>query len=256
MMKTAVIYLYSKKLFQHSVSFFLKFSVASLLLLTTALGFGNLLFRFESAPSSGTVSADEKITVVIDPGHGGRDGGAVGDDGTLEKDLNLAVALKLKSILESANVHVVMTRETDIELASPDSPHKKADDLKARLQLAQDQKNAIFVSIHMNKFPVEKYCGLQVYYSENNPGSLALAQVIQNTAQDSLQNTSDRKVKPAGDSIYLMKNLEIPAILVECGFLSNEAERELLKDESYQKKLALCISAALLSYISSESGLR
>jgi N-acetylmuramoyl-L-alanine amidase len=108
----------------------------------------------------------------------------------------------------------------------------------------------------MNKFPVEKYCGLQVYYSENNPGSLTLAQAVQNTAQDSLQNTSDRKVKPAGDSIYLMKNLEIPAILVECGFLSNEAERELLKDESYQKKLALCISAALLSYISSESGLR
>ena len=133
-MKTAVIYLYSKKLFQHSVSFFLKFSVASLLLLTTALGFGNLLFRFESAPSSGTVSADEKITVVIDPGHGGRDGGAVADDGTLEKDLNLAVALKLKSILESADIHVVMTRETDVELASPDSSHKKADDLPSALK--------------------------------------------------------------------------------------------------------------------------
>lgn len=251
MMKTAVIYLYSKKLFQHSVSFFLKFSVASLLLLTTALGFGNLLFRFESAPSSGTVSADEKITVVIDPGHGGRDGGAVADDGTLEKDLNLAVALKLKSILESAYIHVVMTRETDIELASPDSPHKKADDLKARLQLAQDQKNAIFVSIHMNQFPIEKYRGLQVYYSENHAESLTLAQAIQNTTQSALQNTEDRKVKPAGDSIYLMSHLEIPAVLVECGFLSNKEERELLKNEVYQKKLALCLSAAILEYIAS-----
>lgn len=251
MMKTAVIYLYSKKLFQHSVSFFLKFSVASLLLLTTALGFGNLLFRFESAPSSGTVSADEKITVVIDPGHGGRDGGAVADDGTLEKDLNLAVALKLKSILESADIHVVMTRETDIELASPDSPHKKADDLKARLQLAQDQKNAIFVSIHMNQFPIEKYRGLQVYYSENHAESLTLAQAIQNTTQSALQNTEDRKVKPAGDSIYLMSHLEIPAVLVECGFLSNKEERELLKNEVYQKKLALCLSAAILEYIAS-----
>jgi N-acetylmuramoyl-L-alanine amidase len=251
MMKTAVIYLYSKKLFQHSVSFFLKFSVASLLLLTTALGFGNLLFHFESAPSSGTVSADEKITVVIDPGHGGRDGGAVADDGTLEKDLNLAVALKLKSILESADIHVVMTRETDVELASPDSSHKKADDLKARLQLAQDQKNAIFVSIHMNQFPIEKYRGLQVYYSENHAESLTLAQAIQNTTQSALQNTEDRKVKPAGDSIYLMSHLEIPAVLVECGFLSNKEERELLKNEVYQKKLALCLSAAILEYIAS-----
>ena len=85
MMKTAVIYLYSKKLFQNSLSFFLKFCVAALLLLTAALGFGNLLFRFENTPSSGAVSSNEKITVVIDPGHGGRDGGAVGDDGTLEK---------------------------------------------------------------------------------------------------------------------------------------------------------------------------
>ena len=250
-MKTAVIYLYTPKLFQNSLSFFLKFCVAALLLLTAALGFGNLLFRFETDRLAGTVSTDEKITVVIDPGHGGRDGGAVGEDGTLEKELNLAVALKLKSILESADIHVVMTRETDIELASPDSPHKKADDLKARLQLAQNQQNALFVSIHMNKFPVEKYRGLQVYYSENHAESLTLAQTIQNAAQNALQNTAERKVKPAGDSIYLMSHLEIPAVLVECGFLSNTEERELLKNEQYQKKLALCISAAVLEYISS-----
>lgn len=251
-MKTAVIYLYSQKLFRNSVSFFLKFCVSSLLLLTTALGFAKLLFPNGNGGFLNTSAQDEKITVIIDPGHGGRDGGAVGDDGTLEKDLNLAVALKLKAILESADVHVVMTRETDIELASPDSPHKKADDLKARLQLAQNRNNAVFISIHMNKFPVEKYRGLQVYYSENDPESLTLAQLVQNTAQSALKNTSDRKVKPAGDSIYLMTHLEIPAILVECGFLSNEAERELLKSDGYQKKLALCISAALFTYISAQ----
>ncbi len=249
MMKTAVIYLYSQKLFQNSLSFFLKFCVCTLLLLAVTLGFGNLLFRSQSESPANTASTDEKITVVIDPGHGGRDGGAVGDDGTLEKELNLAVALKLKSILESADIHVVMTRDTDIELASPDSPHKKADDLKARLQLAQKQKNTIFVSIHMNKFPIEKYRGLQVYYSENHAESLTLAQTIQNTAQNTLKNTGDRKVKPAGDSIYLMSHLEIPAVLVECGFLSNHEERELLKSEKYQKKLALCLSAAILEYI-------
>ena len=144
-----------------------------------------------------------------------------------------------------------MTRETDIELASPDSPHKKADDLNARLQLAQKQKNAIFVSIHMNKFPIEKYRGLQVYYSENHAASLTLAQAIQDGAQNALQNTEDRKVKPAGDSIYLMSHLEIPAVLVECGFLSNHEERALLKSENYQKKLALCLSATIFEYISS-----
>lgn len=254
-MKTAVIYLYPKKLFQNSISFLLKFCVSSLLLLATALGLGKTLFPEDNSGFLNTSAEDEQITVVIDPGHGGRDGGAVGEDGTLEKDLNLAVALKLKAILESANIHVIMTRETDIELASPNSSHKKADDLKARLQLAQNQKNAIFISIHMNKFPIEKYRGLQVYYSENNPESLSLAQTVQSTTQNALQNTNDRKVKPAGDSIYLMKHLEIPSILVECGFLSNEAERMLLKDDAYQKKLALCLSGALLTYISGENGL-
>ena len=247
--------MYSQKLFQNSFSFFLKFCICALLLLATALGLGNLIFSSENGGFLNTSAEDKKITVVIDPGHGGRDGGAVGEDGTLEKELNLAGALKLKAVLESADIRVIMTRETDIELASPNSSHKKADDLKARLQLTHDQQIAIFISIHMNKFPVEKYRGLQVYYSENNPESLTLAQTVQDTVQDSLQNTSDRKVKPAGDSIYLMKNLEIPAILVECGFLSNEAERELLKDEDYQKKLALCFSAALLTYISSENSL-
>lgn len=245
--------MYSQNLFQKSFSFFVKFSVSSLLLLGIALGFGNLIFRPGGKNALNTSAENGPITVVIDPGHGGRDGGAVADDGTLEKDLNLAVALKLKAILESAGVPVVMTRETDIELASPDSPHKKADDLKARLALAQGLKNAVFVSIHMNNFPVKKYRGLQVYYSENNHQSPVLAQTVQNGAQLTLQNTQDRKIKPAGDSIYLMAHLEIPAILVECGFLSNDEEKDLLKTEDYQKKLALSLSASLLEYIADET---
>ncbi len=249
-MKTAVIYLYPKKLFRNSCSFFFKFCVSALLLLSVTLGFSKLLFRDETKASANASLSAQNITVVIDPGHGGRDGGAVGKDGTLEKDLNLAVALKLKALLETMDIQVVMTRDTDIELADPDSPHKKADDLNARLQLAQSQENAVFISIHMNNFPIEKYRGLQVYYSENHTRSLTLAQTVQDTAQNALRNTDDRKVKPAGDSIYLMSHLTIPAILVECGFLSNEDERELLKSEDYQKKLTLCLYAALLEYIS------
>ena len=232
------------------VYFFLKFSVCALLLLGVALGCGNLLFLHDQSVFLDVFEEENMMTVVIDAGHGGRDGGAVAEDGTLEKHLNLAVAKQLQALLESANIRVVMTRETDIELASPDSSHKKADDLKARVQLAQECENAIFVSIHMNRFPVEKYSGLQVYYSDNHENSIVLAQIVQNVAEEALRNTHGRKVKSAGDSIYIMAHLEIPAVLVECGFLSNFEETALLKTENYQKKLAMCLYTSLIQYFS------
>jgi len=249
-MKTAVIYLCSHTFLKRYVSFFLKFSICAALLLGMALGFGNLIFWQDKTAFPTVSEKGNSLTVVIDAGHGGRDGGAVAGDGTLEKHLNLAVAKHLKALLESADIRVVMTRETDIELASPDSSHKKADDLNARLNIASECENAVFVSIHMNRFPVEKYRGLQVYYSENHEQSLSLAQTVQTVAEDTLQNTNGRKIKPAGSSIYLMAHLEIPAILVECGFLSNPEETELLKSEAYQKKLALCLYASLIRYFS------
>lgn len=240
----------SYSLFKRYVSFFLKFSVCSLILVGTALGLGNVFFPYDQSVFSDVCEEERVLTVVIDAGHGGRDGGAVAEDGTLEKHLNLEVAMKLKALLESSDIRVVMTRETDIELASPDSSHKKADDLKARVQLAQECENAIFVSIHMNRFPVEKYSGLQVYYSENHENSIVLAQIVQNVAEEALRNTHGRKVKSAGDSIYIMAHLEIPAVLVECGFLSNFEETALLKTENYQKKLAMCLYASLIQYFS------
>ena len=240
--------MYSYSLLKKSLSFFVKFSICACLLLGFALGAGNILFPYDRNVFGNGSQPGKIRTVVIDAGHGGRDGGAVAEDGTLEKHLNLAVALQLKALLESADIRVVMTRETDIELASPDSPHKKADDLKAREKLAESCENAVFVSIHMNRFPVEKYKGLQVYYSENHENSLILAQTIQNVSEETLRNTQDRKVKPAGDSIYLMAHLEIPAVLVECGFLSNPEELSLLKNEAYRKKLAMCLYASLMGY--------
>ncbi|MBQ8496187.1 MAG: N-acetylmuramoyl-L-alanine amidase [Clostridia bacterium] len=231
--------------------FFVRFSVFSCFLLAAVLWAGNLLLtgdRSVSEVSDGYVN----YTVVIDAGHGGRDGGASASDGTLEKHLNLAVALKLKALLESADIRVVMTRESDIELASPDSPHKKLDDLSARVKIAEAEENAVFVSIHMNQFPVEKYSGLQVYYSRNNAQSLTLAETIQKGALSSFPEMPERKVKPAED-IYLMEHLQIPAVLVECGFLSNHAETALLKTEAYQKKLAMRIYASLLDYFSEQT---
>ena len=185
----------------------MQFSTFSALMLGISLLLGNLLFQNDARSASADTSPETIYTVIIDAGHGGRDGGAsADDDGTLEKDLNLAVAKKLEALLKTANVRVAMTREHDVELASPDSDHKKRDDLNARLTIAEEAENAIFVSIHMNKFPVAKYSGLQVYYSPNHEKSLTLAERIQaDAASWSVGNArrpkaADLSPLPYGDS--------------------------------------------------------
>lgn len=240
---------------KRSLFFFLKFSIFSVLLIAVAVFTGiRLGMNTETVKTAGTDEEEIIYTIVIDAGHGGRDAGAsADDDGTKEKDLNLAVAKKLAALMKTANVNVIMTRDEDIELADPSSKHKKLDDLNARLAIATENKNSVFVSIHMNKFPVSKYSGLQVYYSENNAASHTLADVIQENASENLNADNNRKTKPAGDSIYLLSNLEIPAVLVECGFLSNYEEKELLKTEEYQTKLAMNIYTSILEYISEDS---
>ena len=247
-MKTAVIFLFIYPVLKKWLVFLLKFSVFSALLLGVALGFAWQLYDPDK-----NVSADAGTpiyTVIIDAGHGGRDGGAsADDDGTLEKHLNLAVAKKLRAILQTMHIRTVMTREEDIELAAPDSSHKKADDLANRVKIAEAQSDAIFVSIHMNKFPLEKYSGLQVYYSPNHKSSLTLAEQVQKDVCASFSQMPSRKITLAKD-IYLMEHLQIPAILVECGFLSNYEEKELLKTEAYQTKIAMQIAASLIRFLS------
>ncbi len=239
--------------FRQTAGFLLKFSFCSAVLIFCALALGNAVARVTGeAPVA--VNAAPTVTVVIDPGHGGRDGGASASDGTLEKGLNLAVAQKLAALLKTADVEVVMTRNDDIELAEPTSLHKKLDDLSARVAIASHAENAIFVSIHMNKYPVEKYRGLQVYYSDNREESRTLAEAIRLSALAGIDAENDRKCKSAGDAIYVLRELEIPAVLVECGFLSNAEETELLKTEDYQKRLAVTIYTAILTYLDDAEG--
>ena len=246
-MKTAVIFLFSDSAFKRWLLFFLKFSLFSALLLGIAIGIAWHLYLPDR-----NVSADADTTgctVVIDAGHGGRDGGASSDDdGTLEKHLNLAVAKKIKAVLETMGIRTVMTREEDIELASPDSSHKKADDLANRVKIANEAENSVFISIHMNKFPIEKYSGLQVYYSPNHPQSMVLAERIRTDVLSAFPQMPDRKIT-AGKELYLMERLEIPAILVECGFLSNYEEKERLKTEEYQMQLAIRIAASVMQFL-------
>lgn len=236
-----------KSFFWRRVSFLFGFSVICMLIVSVSY------FAGERVASAGggeePAAARDKITVIIDAGHGGRDGGASTEGGVLEKDLNLAVALKLRDLVSQLDAYVIMTRETDVMLADESSAHKKRDDLNARLNMARERENCIFVSIHMNKFPVEKYSGLQVYYSGNNEESLALAEAIQRKAGEFLRKGNARTVKKADSSIYILHHIEVPAVLVECGFLSNPEEAALLCTEEYQNKLAAVIFAAVAEYL-------
>ena len=237
-----------KNFFWRRVSFLFGFSVICMLIVSVTYFAGErvaMASREEGEPTS----AKDKITVIIDAGHGGRDGGASTESGVLEKDLNLAVAKKLCALVSELDVNVIMTRENDVMLADEDSAHKKRDDLNARLNIAREHENCIFVSIHMNKFPVEKYSGLQVYYSKNNGESRALAEAIQAEAGKYLHGGNSRTVKAADSSIYILHHIEKPAVLVECGFLSNPTEAALLGTEGYQNKLAAVIFAAVAEHI-------
>lgn len=207
-------------------------------------------------PDSESITATERIktVVVIDAGHGGEDGGTVGINGALEKELNLSVALKLDAALQKLGVTTRLTRSEDVLLYDKNSDHKgqkKVQDLAARRKIAEEYKDAIFVSIHMNSFPEEKYKGLQVYFSENNEQSLIIAQGIQTTAAEALQPENTRQCK-SGTNIYLLEHLSCPAVLIECGFLSNKEECLRLSDEDYQTELAAVIAAAIFEHLSSQ----
>lgn len=207
-----------------------------------------------SAAASEAPSA--RFTVVIDAGHGGEDGGTQSADGIYEKDINLSIAQKLNNMLKISGISCVMTRSEDILLYDRQADYhgkKKMLDLKERRRIAEGTENAIFVSIHMNAFPQTRYHGLQVFYSPNNQVSSALAEQVQSAAHDYLQPDNERKIKKSNSSIYLLDRLECPAILVECGFLSNEEEAAALALEEYQQKVSFLLFASLLQFISAQS---
>ena len=188
-------------------------------------------------------------TIILDAGHGGEDGGASSADGLLEKDLNLALALTMRDILLANGINVVLTRETDTLLYDRNVDYngrKKMLDMAARLKIAQDSPDSVFVSLHMNTYPHPSCQGVQVWYSENNDTSLELAKTIHETTQELLQHENDRPIKQSGSSIYLLHHLECPAVLVECGFLSSPEEAALLGNESYRQQLALTLCMGIL----------
>ena len=202
---------------------------------------------------------EDKVLFVIDPGHGGEDAGCSSAGGLLEKDLNLSVARDISAILNAAGYTTVLTRTEDTLLYDmyrdrmDYTGYKKIYDLKNRMRFTEETQAKYFVSIHMNKFPQTQYSGLQVYYSPNDPGSVQMADRIQSYVQKYVQPENERKTKKATKGIYLLHRMEIPAVLVECGFLSNEEEAALLSDASYRKTLSLGIACAIMEYCAKDT---
>lgn len=195
-----------------------------------------------------TATTPETPVVLIDPGHGGEDGGTTGANGTVEKEINLKVAKYLAAYLKKADISYIMTRDSDISIHDDTCTtirEKKRSDLLNRRKLIENCGAQLFVSIHMNYFEQSQYKGAQVFYSPINPNSKALAQRVKNSLLATLKDDNKREIKQAYDSIYLMKYTSMPAVLVECGFLSNPEEEALLNTSDYQKKLAKSIFIAI-----------
>ena len=191
-------------------------------------------------------------TIVLDAGHGGIDSGTSSDDKTIfEKDINLAITLKLKELIESSGGLVILTRDDDSSLyeesGNKTTRQKYNENLKNRKKIADESNADMLISIHLNYFTQSKYYGAQTFYPESNKDGKALASCIQNEFKRVVDNSNNRVIKPRND-LYLLKDCKIPSALIECGFLSNEKEAKLLNDEEYQEKIAWAIYSGIQKY--------
>lgn len=193
-------------------------------------------------------------TIVIDAGHGGEDGGAVSESGVLEKDINLSIANDTYALFYLLGFDVTQTRKTDIALDNGEDTirKRKVSDMKKRLEIFNSSKENTIISIHQNKFSESKYHGTQIFYSPNNPKSKQLADSIKYSVKGLLQPDNERECKKADSGIYLLKNTNNPAVIVECGFISNGEECKNLLDSQYQKQMAFSITAGFLSYYNTD----
>lgn len=187
--------------------------------------------------------------LVLDAGHGGEDGGAVSLTGVPESQINLAIVLKLRDVLGLYGVDPILLREEDVSLHDEDAKtlrEKKRSDLKNRVAAIEKAEGGALISIHQNTYPSGRYHGAHVFYAPTE-GSQALAEHVQSSIRTALQPGNERAVKQIPSTVYIMNHITCPAILIECGFLTNPEEEALLRDEDYQRRLAAVIAAAWLT---------
>jgi N-acetylmuramoyl-L-alanine amidase len=194
--------------------------------------------------------------ILIDPGHGGPDGGA-GDKKTLEKDISLSVSLKIRDYLQEQGALVIMTRDSDKDLANPGTKgysRRKVEDLKERLKMINQNDIDLYVSVHLNAIPSARWSGAQTFYASQYEENAKAAKFIQDELRKNLGNTT-RNAKPL-NSVYILKNAKKPGVLVEIGFLSNPGEKAQLKTDSYQQKVAESIYRGVSRYFTNEKELK
>ena len=214
-------------------------------LLTFALGRLDGLI----APAIRPVSVTRAAPLILDAGHGGEDGGAVSVTGVPESRVNLEIVQKLRDTLALYGVDPVVLREEDVSLHDPEAStlrKKKRSDLKNRVRAVEAVEGGTLLSIHQNSYPGNQYRGAQVFYAPTG-GSRELAELLQTALREELQPDNDRQAKPIPESVYLMNHVSCPAVLVECGFLTNPEEEALLRDGGYQRQLAAVLAGAWLT---------
>lgn len=215
-----------------------------ILVMLTLAGLVMVSKKLEKYVNSDKVEKKE-YTVVLDAGHGSSDSGKVGINGVLEKDINLSISKKTKKYLEKKGICVIMTRNKDESLAEGENGNRKVQDMKARVKRINDTKPDLAVSIHQNSYHEESIHGAQVFYYEHSESGEKDARILQE-ALLAVDPDNTRQVK-ANTTYYLMKRTEVPILIVECGFLSNQEEAEKLASEDYQKEIAKAIANGIES---------
>lgn len=198
-----------------------------------------------------SVTYSDNINLVIDAGHGGIDAGAIGTDNSLEKEINLSIALKLYDFTMVSGITSFLVRDGDY-LCYDENDDTSRSDLYNRLDIVNSIPNSTLISIHQNHFSDEKEKGMQIWYSSNIDESRVLADKILTITKDYLQKNNERENKKSDDSYYLLYKAKVPSVMVECGFMSNNEENELLQDNSYQNKLAYSIMLGFSEYMIEE----
>ena len=205
-----------------------------------------------TAPLTAGKAEAKQYTVVLDPGHGGEDGGAVAADGTLEKEINLEISLLLKEKLEQGGIEVIMTRTEDDDTDGLSGFHKRQD-LEARAKIGNESEADLYISIHINASTSSKDQGFQIWYGSGNPSGKEIAEHMTKIVEEKEICTRIRVVKQVPNTLYVFRTVTIPSLLVECGFLSNATDLYKLRQEEFRTQLCDALCEGVLSYLSGKS---
>lgn len=241
-------YLYSNESWDFFMNKKIELAMAvSLILCAFVLGQKSPVF-VQSDEARGSSNKEDPVCIVIDAGHGGTDPGKIGINNALEKDINLSLALKLRDMLEKKDIEVILTRDSDTALHSENATNKKAEDMQNRCALITEANPIFTVSIHQNSYTTEDVKGAQVFYYGQSEEGKKLAEHIQASLIERVDPENTRTIK-ANESYYLLKKTPTPTVIVECGFLSNPTEADLLLTEEYQEKLVRAIYMGIMDYL-------